>query len=223
MLPMAIHAAETDGEVDLLTNGTGELKSLLDTYSLLPPNWQPPGVRPISYLRDLGVLDAHPLLIHCNCIDEADAGAIARAGCTVCKCPRSNAFFRRTDGSLQRLLDAGVCVALGTDSLASNDTLSMLDEMQFFKRQHPELHWETIFDMATANGARALDMPHGGVLAGGLPADITAIRPAPNDDPMEGVLQKGAAVLMTMSSGRVLYSAPGVAQPAPAVPLGERM
>jgi cytosine/adenosine deaminase-related metal-dependent hydrolase len=54
------------------------------------------------------------------------------------------------------MLNAGVCVALGTDSLASNPNLSLLDEMKFVHQTYPDIPLETIIRMGTLNGALAL-------------------------------------------------------------------
>jgi len=215
-LPMAIHTAESGTEVEFLTGGSGELRALLENYGLLPDGWKPPGMTPVQYLDSLGVLAAKPTLIHCNYVGPAEAQLLAKAGCSAAFCPRSNAFFRRTTDSLQTLLAAGVNVALGTDSLASNETLSMLDEMVFLKRVHPELEWRTIFEMATVNGARALGYEQGGMLAGGLPANVTAISlPVSNGEGIEpGALNASSSVLFTMMHGEKFTSRPGVLQEA---------
>ena len=202
-LPMAVHAAESPSEVELLTKGTGELRELLRMIGL-SKDWKPPGKRPIHYLDDLGVLERRPLLVHCYQADESEAGVIASRGCSVAYCPRSNAFFRRPTDSLHILLDAGVNVALGTDSLASNDSLSMLDEMRFLKQRYPDLGWETILEMATANAAKALGIGHGGVLKRGLPADITAISPSGGRDLPSKLFGEEASVIFTMRAGRRL-------------------
>jgi len=218
-LPMAIHTAESDIEVDFLTGGTGELRALLENYGLLPEGWKPPGMTPVQYLDSLGILAMKPTLIHCNYVSQAEAELLARAGCSAVHCPRSNAFFRRTADSLQTLLAAGVNVALGTDSLASNDSLSMLDEMVFLKRVHPELEWRTIFEMATVNGARALGYEQGGMLAQGLPANVAAISlPVSDGEQMEpGALDASSSVLFTMMHGRKFTGRPGVLQEMRAV------
>ena len=119
-------------------------------------------------------------------------------------CPRSNAFFRRPTDSLHKLLEAGVNVALGTDSLASNDSLSMLDEMRFVKERHPHLDWETVLEMGTVNAARALGIRQGGVLKIGLPADITAIKPADAPALPSQILGEGSSVIFAMRAGRRL-------------------
>ena len=76
-LPLAIHTAEVESEVALLTEGTGELRTLLDQHGLLPPGWKPPGLTPVRYLQSLGVLEARPLLVHCNHIDEGEAAIMS--------------------------------------------------------------------------------------------------------------------------------------------------
>jgi len=202
-LPLAVHAAESETEVELLVRGRGELHGLMSRHNLLPPGWTAPGKRPIHYLDALGVLEHRPLLIHCYQADASEADLIARRGCSVAYCPRSNAFFRRPADPLYLLRDAGVNVALGTDSLASNDSLSMLDEMRFLHQQHPGLDWEAILEMGTLNAACAMNID-GGELAAGGPADVTAIAPATATDIAERIFGAQASVLFTMRKGRQL-------------------
>ena len=57
---------------------------------------------------------------------------------------------------MEKFLKAGINVCIGTDSLASNDDLNMWNEMNFLKKIHPDIPGETILQMATRNGARAL-------------------------------------------------------------------
>ncbi len=206
-LPLAIHTAEVESEAALLTEGTGELRTLLDHYGLLPPGWKPPGLTPVRYLQSLGVLEARPLLVHCNHIDEGEAAIMAKTGCSAAYCPRSNAFFRRTASSIEMLLAAGVNVALGTDSLASNDTLSMLDEAIFVRQRHPALEWETIFEMATVNAARALGIDQGGLLAERLPANIAAITLPRSCEPADmPALDESSIVAATFIHGRSIIA-----------------
>ncbi len=75
---------------------------------------------------------------------------------SVVYCPRSHEFFGHEKHPVRQLLDAGINVALGTDSLASNSSLSMIDEMRFLAKKRKDLTLEEIFQMATRNGAAAL-------------------------------------------------------------------
>jgi cytosine/adenosine deaminase-related metal-dependent hydrolase len=181
-LPIATHLAETKEELEFLKSGTGAIRELLVNLAVLPEGWVPPKLDPISYLESLGVLKQPAVLIHCNYLDPEFLTKILRSRSSVVYCPRSHAFFGHTDHPVRRLLDLGVNVALGTDSLASNNSLSVLDEMRFLFETRKDLSIEEIFRMATLNGAAALGL--GGVLGRirrghwadmtilGLPVDI---------------------------------------------------
>ena len=86
------------------------------------------GRSPIDMLDRLGVLDARPLLIHCVRVDEGDIAAIVRSGCAVAHCPISNSKLGHGVAPLVELLAAGVTVGLGSDSVASNNRMDLLDE-----------------------------------------------------------------------------------------------
>ncbi|HUW33752.1 MAG TPA: amidohydrolase family protein [Planctomycetota bacterium] len=203
-LPMAIHAAESIAEAEFLMYGTGSIRTLMEKRESLPPNWTPPGKRPIPYLQEIGALERSPLLIHCCEVDSDDAAIIARHGCSVAYSPRSSAFFGHAADSLYTLLDAGVNVALGTNGLASNRSLSMLDEMRFLKLRHPDLGWEQIVQMATTGAAQALGIWGGGVLGVYLPADIVAVDPAGGRDLGQKILGEGSSVEFVLRAGRIL-------------------
>ena len=81
---------------------------------------------------------------------------VARSGASVVFCPRSNLYI---EGKLPPLLaarEAGVDVALGTDSLASNANLDVLAEAKALADRFPSVKADDLFTMATWNGARAL-------------------------------------------------------------------
>jgi cytosine/adenosine deaminase-related metal-dependent hydrolase len=155
-MPVATHLAETRGELELLQSGTGEFMGFLSRLGVLPADWSPPGVTPVHYLDNLGVLNLSPLLIHCNYLDPDSIARVLRRRCSIVYCPRSHAYFRHEKHPVRQLLDASVNVALGTDSLASNDSLSMLDEMRYLSRIRKDLKTGEILRMATLNAASAL-------------------------------------------------------------------
>ena len=101
---------------------------------------------------------------------------ILRSRSSLVYCPRSHAFFGHAEHPVRKLLDLGINVALGTDSLASNDSLSLLDEMRFLYRVRKDLKSCEIFRMATLNGAAALGFgASAGRLRCGYWADMTVI------------------------------------------------
>lgn len=175
-LTLVTHIAETEEEIRFLRTGTGEFRNFLDSMGLFPPDWSAPGLDPIPYLHSLGVLGANCLLVHCNYMDRESINLVADSHSSIVYCPRSHAFFNHRNHPIRQLLDAGVNVALGTDSLASNGTLSMLDELRFLYKERKDLLSEEILRTATINGAAALGF--GGMLGTlkpGYLADMTVL------------------------------------------------
>jgi cytosine/adenosine deaminase-related metal-dependent hydrolase len=206
----AIHVAETNQELELLTKGTGEFRDFLSGLGVLPEAWLPPGLAPVPYLEGLGILERPALLIHGNYLDEESMSLVLSRNCSIVCCPRSHAFFGREPHPVRRLLDMGINVALGTDSLASNDSLSVLDEMRFLFRNRKDLKCDEIIRMATLNGAVALDF--GGVLGRlrrGYWADMTVLRLPENigDRNVEAQILEGAGeCLATIVQGQVVWT-----------------
>jgi cytosine/adenosine deaminase-related metal-dependent hydrolase len=175
--PMTTHIAETLQEILFIESGAGEFRDFLSSLGLMPAGWSAPGLSPVPYLHALGVLESPVLLAHCNYLDAESLQIILKTHCSVVYCPRSHAFFGHAPHPVRQLLDIGVNVALGTDSLASNDTLSILDEMRFLAKLRPDLKPDEILRMATLNGAAALQF--GGALGRirrGYLADFTVVR-----------------------------------------------
>ena len=206
-LRLCTHAAETRAEAEFLARGTGEFTPFLERLGSLPPGWEAPALGPIAYLDRLGVLGGRTLLIHCNYLSTEDVARIRRRRCSVVFCPRSHARFGHRHHPVRRLLDAGVNVALGTDSLASNDSLSMLDEMRYLFRCRKDLNASEIVRMATVGGAAALGQGRlCGRLGQGFSADMTVLEFPGKVSPrrVEAALLEGAgAWAATVVQGRV--------------------
>jgi aminodeoxyfutalosine deaminase len=159
---LTTHVAETQAELQFLQTGTGEFRSFLDGIGALPNNWKPPELSPVPYLDNLRVLGPSCLLAHCNYLDKDSIARILKTHSSVVYCPRSHDFFGHENHPIRQLLDSGINVAIGTDSLASNFSLSMIDEMRFLFGKRKDIKPEEIFRAATLSGAAALH--HGGVL-----------------------------------------------------------
>ena len=140
-VPLCIHAAESTAETNFLLSGKlplvkGPVASLVKKLLSLPAS---PGLRPIPYLAQLGVLAARPLLVHAVHVTGEDIGLIANAGCAVVHCPRSNDLLSCGRMPLASYLTAGVPVYLGTDSRASSPDLDVRAEARFAQRLHADL------------------------------------------------------------------------------------
>jgi cytosine/adenosine deaminase-related metal-dependent hydrolase len=128
-----------------------------------------------------GKVECPLLLAHVNYLDDEEMEILAAGGASVVYCPGSSAFFGRSGHRYADMLAAGVNVAIGTDSLASNDSLDMLAEMRRLKRQG-RVDNHTILRMATINGAIAMGWQHMiGTLEPGKAADWIAVETVSRD------------------------------------------
>ena len=116
-------------------------------------------------------------------LTDAETRAFADSGAHIAHCPESNLKLASGFCPVQRLIDAGINVALGTDGAASNNDLDMLGEMKTAALLANAVHGDasalpagSVLRMATLNGARALGLAdETGSLEVGKWADITAV------------------------------------------------
>jgi aminodeoxyfutalosine deaminase len=158
-LPVAMHLAETREELDLLASHSGPLVSLLKSLGAWQPDALPRGRRPLEYLRKLAT--AHrALAIHGNYLqaDEIELLAAHRDRMSVVYCPRTHAYFGHEPYPLAEMLAAGVRVAVGTDSRASNPDLDLWQELRHIAQRHPQVSPGEILRMGTLAGAEALGL-----------------------------------------------------------------
>ena len=106
-------------------------------------------------LASLGAFDgpAPPLLVHMVCAGAEDRRIAREAGATVVLCPRSNLHIGGRLADVPALLDDGVALALGTDSLASTPDLSLWGEMATLARHFPSVPAARWLEAATRGGA----------------------------------------------------------------------
>ena len=141
-----------------------------------------------------------------NELDESDFALLRELPQkpSIVHCPGSHRYFGHTPFPLARLRETGVNLCLGTDSLASTDSLSMFDEMRILSANEPALAPAEILAMATVNGARALGFV-GGKIAPGAVADLIALPvSATSANLPAAVLEHRAHVHWMMLNGQVL-------------------
>ena len=137
---------------------------------------------PVRLVEEQGALHARLVAAHGVQLDAADRELLARRGVHVVLCPRSNRNLGVGRADLPALLASGVRLALGTDSLASVESLDVLDDAVLLHREFPAIEPATIVRMATAGGAAALGRDDLGVLAPGRRA-LLAYAPAAREPP----------------------------------------
>jgi 5-methylthioadenosine/S-adenosylhomocysteine deaminase len=223
-IPLTIHAAESQNEIELLQNGTGFFTEVYEKFGV---EWHSPHCSPIEYLERLGVLSAQPLLAHAVRVSETDIDRIAANGAKVAHCPKSNAKFGHGAAPLESFLDHDIAVGLGSDSVASNNVCDILEESRFATltarcRSPHEVRAPAAkrlfsategLELATLGGARALGLDSQiGSLEVGKQADIAIVSlDDPSQQPVSDVhaalvfSSNARDVRMTMVAGSVIY------------------
>jgi cytosine/adenosine deaminase-related metal-dependent hydrolase len=196
--PVAMHLAESLDERDLLATGGGPFRDLLEDRSMWDGDAIPRGSRWLDYLQQLAEAP-RALVIHGNYLaaDEMQLLGQRRATLSVVFCPRTHAYFRHAEYPLRLLRAAGVRVALGTDSRASNPDLDLLADLRFAARarEFSAIEPAAWLRMATLDAAEALGLAaEVGSLAPGKRADLVAIACAAAEDPAAAIVRGAGRV-----------------------------
>jgi aminodeoxyfutalosine deaminase len=170
--PAALHLAESASETRFLSRGDEGWSGFLTRRGLGHVAFTPPGTSPIRYADQLGAL--HPRLVAAHCVqaDDEDVALLARRRVGVVLCPRSNLRLGVGLPPVLRMREAGVRLALGTDSLASAPDLNVLHDATLLRRAVRGLDPAFLVSLATAGGADVLGLPHLGTLAPGRKAAL---------------------------------------------------
>jgi aminodeoxyfutalosine deaminase len=158
----SLHLAESDLETEFLCGGAGPWAELLDSRGIDYSDWDLAAETPVERAQRLGLLGPWTLAVHVLQADRGDFETLAQTGTSVCVSPRSNMILHGRLPDIGAMLAAGINPALGTDSLASNSTLSLFDEMAFTAENYRDLRPDTILAMAGPYGAKALGRPDAG-------------------------------------------------------------
>ena len=160
-----------------------------------------PGKSPVDYLASLGAFDgpAPPLLVHMVCAGAEDRRIARQAGATVVLCPRSNLHIGGRLPDVPALLDDGVPLALGTDSLASTPDLSLWGEMATLARHFPSVPVARWLEAATRGGAQALGLPNHGTLAPGRRPGLLDVQVDDLGAPLESLVRDPRPTLRWMA------------------------
>jgi len=207
--PVALttHLAETPGEIEFLTKGGGVWLEFLQRINRWDGLFKCPKQRPVEYFLSLELQEQRFLLAHVNYISDEELSALAQTRHSVVFCPRSHHFFGHPTHRFGDMLAAGINVCFGTDSLASNNTLSILDEMRFVHQQYPKFSADTLIKMGTINGAVALGWEDKiGSIACGKEADLVAIPLTGNhDQSLADILKSETQPKLTMVAGKIVH------------------
>jgi cytosine/adenosine deaminase-related metal-dependent hydrolase len=207
-LPMAVHVAESEAETAFVRDGTGPFAERLRARGIPVA---PQARSPVALLEEAGVLAARPLLVHAIRAVDEDFARIAHHGATLVHCPVSNAKLGHGMAALDRMLAHGIPTGLGSDSVASNDRMHLLEEARQATLLHAiraglpdsfEAH--AALRLATQGGAAALQLEaQVGTLEVGKQADLAAF---PLDAPEIQPVYDPAVTLVHALAGRATAS-----------------
>lgn len=157
---ISIHNEETPAENEYFHTKTGLMKELYETLNINDDFFSPSGKSSLqTYLPYLS--PAHPLiLVHNTCMNEQDI-AVLQSGdraISLCLCPNANWYIERKMPPVEMLAGSGLNICLGTDSLASNHQLSIMEEIKTIRLHFPAISMEQLLKWATYNGAITLQM-----------------------------------------------------------------
>ncbi len=176
---LTTHLAESREEMSMFCDGTGSLFEFMKEIG-----------RPIDDCGQatplevfVGTLSGSALaqkwiVAHLNELSESDFDLLARSRRKfhLVHSPRSHGYFAHSPFPFERLHALGFNICLGTDSLASNENLSLFAEMRAFQRNEPNVSPRKIFEMVTVNAARALNQQNAlGRIRPGFHVDLTSI------------------------------------------------
>ena len=162
-LPIHMHIHETAHEVNQAVENTGK--------------------RPLQRLADLGLISPNLMAVHMTQLEPDEINQLTAAGSHIVHCPESNLKLASGFCPVKQLLDAGINVALGTDSASSNNNLDMFSEMKTAALLAKGVSGDATavpahqaLTMATINGAKALGISDKtGSLSIGKYADLVAV------------------------------------------------
>jgi aminodeoxyfutalosine deaminase len=181
---LTTHLAESREEMEMFRDASGPLYEFMENIGRdmsdcghrtpLGLFVGAPNTRPARIGRAL----PQWIVAHLNELTENDFELLAKlkARFHVVHSPRSHEYFGHSPFQSERLRKLGFNICLGTDSLASNESLSLFAEMRAFLRNEPEISPEEIFEMVTVNPASALHQQNAlGRIRPGFRADLIAI------------------------------------------------
>ncbi len=207
-LPVAMHLAESPDEAELLATGGGAFRPLLERLGAWRPD-APPQLLPVADWITLLARAPRGLVVHGTFLPD-DPPALARLArhrdrLGVVVCPRTTRSLGGRLPPVQAFHAAGIRVAIGTDSRASNPDLAVLPECRALV-EAGLVRPAKALAMATLHGAWALAFERRcGILAPGRPADLAILRPAGKQaDPCEAALDPATEVAATLRRGRVI-------------------
>jgi cytosine/adenosine deaminase-related metal-dependent hydrolase len=153
---LSIHNQEDPEENRFFLHGDGEFQRLYRDLGIDPSNFHPTGKRSLESYLPYFRPDQRMILVHNVDMKKEDLEKNRREGLYFCLCPNANLYISGNLPDLGLFMEEGVSLVIGTDSLASNKQLSILEELKTLQAHYPQIETTRLLGWATINGARAL-------------------------------------------------------------------
>jgi cytosine/adenosine deaminase-related metal-dependent hydrolase len=202
-VPLSTHLAESRGEMEMFRDASGAAFDFLKEIGR--PMDDCGRETPLSLFLRTRIIDQRWIVAHVNELDAGDFDLLSTAPkFHIAHCPRSHTFLGHAPFALERLRSLGFNICLGTDSLASNSSLSMFAEMRELLRKEPGLSPREALEMATINGAAAIGQRNSlGCIRAGAQADLIALPLRRPNDVFESIVSYAGAVAWMMVHGKI--------------------
>jgi cytosine/adenosine deaminase-related metal-dependent hydrolase len=208
---LTTHLAESREEMSMFRDASGPLYDFLKEIgrNMADCGRKTPLSQLTEILRDVSTpLDMTEswMLVHLNELAKNDFDLFARSRnqFSIAHCPRSHAYFEHSPFQFERFCELGFNIGLGTDSLASNEDLSLFAEMRSFQKEFRDVSAEEILKMVTTKSARALRRENSlGRIRSGFVADLIAIPMARSTSVFEEIVAFDRVVSWLMINGQV--------------------
>ena len=205
---LTTHLAESPEEMEMFRDGSGALYNFMKSIGRDVSDCG--GMTPLAAFIGIGrALPIEWIVAHLNELAESDFDLLGRSTRKfhVAHSPRSHHYFAHSRFPFERLRALKFNVCLATDSLASNESLSLFAEMRAFQRNEPGLSPDKIFEMVTVNPALALDQSrHGGTMGRirpGFQADLISIPCSGGANLFEEIVAFEGPIDWVMVNGRM--------------------
>ena len=157
---MTIHNQETAGENEWFINKQGEFTELYEKMNIDASFFRPSGRSSLQTCLPKFINNQSIVLVHNVHTAEEDIVFAKSTGRQLhwCLCPNANQYISSNMPDIDLLMRYDSEIVLGTDSLASNHQLNILEEMKTIQQHFPAIETATLLKWATSNGAKALQM-----------------------------------------------------------------
>lgn len=171
--PTSIHNQESQAENDFFIHKTGDYVRMYETLGLPIDYFEAKGKSSLQNVLGSFHKDVNTLLVHNTFSNKEDVTAAKHMLSELywCLCPNANLYIEGALPDALLLTSENCTLTLGTDSLASNARLSVLEELLTLQKHDPGLSLELLLEAATSNGARFLgiDKTYGSLEKGKMP------------------------------------------------------